>query len=218
MAAPAIIGAAFAALCVSSYAATAESLDFDRTFNERGEPRQTHYQASYRLGADEHRLEVWRDRALRVKRRTDDAIETVVVRPSGSGEWSMTVLDLKRRIRTDVDRTNLFRIGHFTDWFALAHSLSRPIGAYALTTLRGEAIPRIAPIADCRWYAFSQANHTSNICWSAKQRVALLITDASGAVVWRVTQIDSRPIGEAAFVIDDRGFVRNDANQDIKTD
>jgi len=33
-----------------------------------------------------------------------------------------------------------------------------------------------------------------------------------------VTSIDAKALPPAAFTIDDRGFVRNDANEDIKAD
>lgn len=214
---------------------TAEALDFDETFGVRSDDRQTsqagrtsrsdpasrfgqsYYAATYRLAGREHHLEVWRDREVRVKRRTDDAIETYVVRRAGDVEWKMTVLDLRRKIRTDVARTNLMRIGHFTDWFAQAHSLSRPRGAYRLTAVDG-GVAAIKPIAACRWYLLSQAERATKICWSSTQRVPLVITGADDEVVWRVTKLVSGPVDSKVFAIDDRGFVRNDANEDIQAD
>jgi len=181
-------------------------------------PEFAHYVASFRLGDGEHHVEVWRDRSSRVKRRTDDAIETLVLRPAGAVEWSMTVLDLKRHIRTDVARMNLFRIGHVTDWFALAHSLSRPLGPYTLAALSRDAVPSNAPVAPCRWYVLTQAEHSSRICWSTATRVPLLIVGADGAVQWQITTLDTRPLTAGAFAIDDRGFARNDADRDIEVD
>ncbi len=217
----AILFGSLLALAASS-AGAATSLDFDKVFNDRGEPAQMHFAASYRLGAGEHRVEVWRERELRVRRRTDDAIETLVARPEGSLEWSMSVLDLKRRIRTEVERTNLFRIGHFTDWFALAHSLAHPVGAYTLAALPRGQTPHAAPVAACRWFALAEGTRegarTSKICWSSKHRVALVITDAADVVQWRVTAIDAGPLPDASFAVDDRGFVHNDANHDIQAD
>ena len=208
---------AFACLDVAAGNAAA-SLDFDKVFNDRGAPKQAHYAATYQLGPTEHRIEVWRDRELRLKRRTDDAIETVLAKRPGEVEWSMTVLDIKRRIRTDVDRTNLYRIGYFTDWFGLAHSLARPRGTYTLTTLPAAAVPRVVPLAACRWYALTQGSNTSKVCWSASQRIPLLITDSSDVVKWRVAAMDASPIASATFATNDRGFVRNDANRDIEAD
>lgn len=198
-------------------ACASPGLDFDRTFDAREDSRQSYYAATYRSGGQDHRLEVWRDGELRVRRRTDDAIETYVVRPPGAVEWTMTVLDLKRKIRTDVDRTNLLRIGHFTDWFAQAHSLSRPRGGYDLMTMKAGP-PDANPIAACRWYRLTQEDRSMQICWSAAQRVPLVIADAQGTVVWRVTKLAPGPFAARVFSIDDRNFVRNDANADIQAD
>ncbi len=211
------VGAVSIGLAASS-ASAAVPTEFDRVFTDQGEPTQTHYVASYRLGDGAHRVEVWRDHDRRLRRRTDDAIETLVVRRPGSVEWSMSVLDLRRKIRTEVDRTSLFRIGHFTDWFALSHSLAHPVGAYTLSPLPSDAAPREASIAPCRWWALTQGASTSKVCWSSRQHMPLVITDASGVVQWKITALDTRPLADATFALDDRGFVRNDANQDIHAD
>jgi hypothetical protein len=194
------------------------SLDFDRTFNDVHEPPTSHYIATYRLADGEHRLEVWRDRSLHLRRRTDDAIETYVDRPVGDTEWSMVVLDLRRRIRTDIDRTSLFRIGHFPDWFSMAHSLSRPAGPYRLTEVPRREEPRLATAAPCRWYALSQGARTTRICWSVAQRAPLLIIDESDTRLWAIDHLDTLPLPGAVFAFDDRGFVRNDTHADIKGD
>lgn len=196
---------------------SAGSLDFDRVFNDRGEPARSHYQAEYRLQGATHRLEVWRDGERRIKRRTDASIETYLDRPPASDEWSMTVLDLGKRVRTDVSRTNLMRIGHFTDWFAQGHALSRPIGTYALTPLDRGA-PAIAAIGPCRWYRLAQGARTSDICWSASHRVPLVVADDAGRVQWRVVALEAGTWPASTFRIDDRGFARNDANDDIQAD
>ena len=197
---------------------TSASLDFDRVFNDRGGPAQSHYVATYRLAGAVHGVEVWRDRDLQVRRRTDDAIETIAVRPPGTVEWSMTVLDLKRRVRTDVDRTNLYRIGHFTDWFALTHSLTRPVGAYSLQALPRTGTRLPVALAPCRWYALVQQSRTSNICWSSAQRAPLVISSGDGVVQWQITVVDSRPLTPAVFAVVAPGFVHNDARKDIQGD
>jgi hypothetical protein len=207
------------ALALSAQSACAGALlDFDRTFNDSREPARSHYVATYRLADGEHRVEVWRDRNLRLKRHTDEAIETYVDRPLGKTEWSMVVLDLKRRIRTDIDRTNLYRIGHFIDWFSLSHSLSRPTGPYELAILPQNAQPPVAPIGACRWYLLTQGSRTNKICWSAAQGAAFVITDGNDAVRWMLSAIDSHALPAATFAIDDRDFVRNNANEDIEAD
>ena len=198
----------------------ATALDFDRTFNARGEPRQTHYLATYQLNGKPHQLEVWRDRDLRLKRRTDDDIETYLSKPARETEWQMVMMDLKRRIRTDIDRTNLARIGHFTDWYAQSHSLAHPAGSYQLHKLRSDEVLTGAPqaVAACQWYRLNLDNFVSTICWSASARLPLLIVDGTGQTQWRISAFDHAPIDAAVFQIDDRGFAKNDANQDIQAD
>jgi hypothetical protein len=196
--------------------AQAAALDFDRTFESRDQEQHSHYIASYRLQDGEHRVEVWRESDTRVRRRTDDAIETLLTRPSGSVEWSMTVLDLLRKVRTDVDRTNLLRIGHFTDWFAQAHSLTRPRGSYRLDATA--AVDGVEPIAACEWYRLAVADHTSTICWSVVHGVPLIVIDQNNAIVWRVIALSSGALGPDALIVNDTGFARNDANEDIRGD
>ena len=208
---------ACAAAAVAVAPAFANGLDFDRTFAAGPEPRQSHYVATYRLGDTEHRVEVWRDRDLRLKRRTDDRIEIHVTKPAGDVEWTMVVLDLKRKIATRVVRTNLLRIGHFTDWFALSHSLSRPAGAYELVAITRGA-PRVKPVASCRWYLLTQGGRASKICWSAAHHLPLVIADGSDQVQWKIVEVDSRPLPTGTFALDERGFVRNNADQDIQAD
>lgn len=193
------------------------SLDFDKTFNAVGEPRQLHFQATYKLNAADHTTELWRDRDQRLKRRTDDVVETFVFEPAKETEWRMVVLDLKHKVRTDIDRTNLFRVGHFTDWFSLSHALTRPSGAYQLVAT---SAPKSAekPVADCRWYALNRNGTDSKLCWSAKVRLPLMITAADGAVQWRVTQLDVKPVTVDTYKVMDSGFARNDANADINDD
>ncbi len=194
----------------------AESLDFARTFDDAGDARAWHLTASYVAAGEEHRLELWRDGETRVKRRTDGVVETDLAREPDAVEWSMTVLDLRRRIRTDVDRTHLLRIGHFTDWFAEAHVLSTPRGDYRLTAMDG-GVAGVEPIAPCGWYRLEQASGSSSFCWNADARVPLAIV-VDDAVVWRATRLEPGPFASNAFAIDDRGFVRNDVNQEIESD
>jgi hypothetical protein len=207
----------YAAAAAAFAPAFANGLDFDRTFAAGFEPRQSHYVATYRLGGTEHRVEVWRDRDLSLKRRTDDRIEIHVTKSAGDVEWTMVVLDLKRKIATRVERTNLMRIGHFTDWFALSHSLSRPAGAYELVAITRGA-PRVKPVASCRWYLLTQGGRASKICWSAPLHLPLVIAESGDQVQWKIVDVDSRPLPTGTFTLDDRDFIRNNADQDIQAD
>ena len=218
--APRSLGLRLAALCAAAaapLAAPARDLTFDTTFGAQGEPVSLHYQATFLAGGAPHRLEVWRDGERRLKRRTDDAVEIYAQHAPGDPEVQLSVLDLRRRIHTRVDRTNLYRLGSFTDWYDLAHGLRRPAGSYRLA--RGAA-PKGAPrpLAACSWYALTQGQHTTHVCWSERDRVPMLLVRDDGAVLWQTTALDRRPIPPATFEIHDAGFVRNDASEDIAGD
>ena len=122
-----------ATLCVATAAslnAGAQDLTFEQVFSDKGEPSTLHYQAVFTSRDGQHHLEVWRDGDRRVKRRTDEAIETYVFRKPADPDFRLSILDMKRHIHTQIDRTNLYRIGNFTDWFDLAHGLKHPKGTY----------------------------------------------------------------------------------------
>lgn len=193
------------------------SLDFDKTFNATNSTPFMHFRAEYMSTGTGHQLEVWRDHDRRLKRRTDDAVESFVTKTSDDPEWSMVILDLRRKIRTDIDRTNLYRVGHFVDWFGMAHGLSRPPGAY---DLRLSAAVQGAPktIAPCRWYRLSSQGRDSDICWSSAMKLPLVIATAQGQVQWQVLQVDTRAPVSETFRVKDEGFARNNANADIDTD
>ena len=198
-------------------AAQAASLKFEKAFTDAAEPSSLHYQAAFVSRGGSHRMEVWRDGQRHLKRSTDDAIETYVVRKPGSAEYQMVILDKPHKIVTRIDRSNLYRVGNFTDWFDLAHGLKHPKGDYQLVTSAAPAgVSR--PLAPCTWYDLTQAGHTVHVCWSARNRLPMLLVDQGGAVVWQVTQLDQRPIGVATFEVHADGFVQNDANADMDRD
>ena len=204
--------AVFSATC--SHAATP---DFDHVFSTRGEPAATHFQATYLAGGLEHHVEVWRDGDRRIRRRTDDKAESFAIRTPGSPDYHLSVLGLGKKIRTDIDRDNLYRIGQFTDWFDLGHGLRHPQGSYRLVPA---ATPHGAAraIGACEWVALVQGAQTTHVCWSTTAKLPLLIQAADGRTVWRVTSVDHKPIANKVFAIHDEGFIRNDANADIERD
>lgn len=212
-------GLRLAALCAAAAAprvVAAGDLTFEVAFATRGEPAALHYVAAYTSGGAVHRVEVWRDGDRRVRRCTDDAVETYGSHAPGEAEFRLSVLDLRRRIHTQVDRSGLYHLGRFTDWFDLTHALRHPQGAYRLTRA---AVPRGAPAAldRCDWYALTQGDRTTHVCWSRRDRVPLLIV-ADGAAVWRITSLNRGPIPAGTFDVRDQGFVRNDAGADIEQD
>ena len=211
-----------AAAVFSASSSRAATLDFDHVFSTRGEPAATHFQATYLAGGTEHHVEVWRDGERRIRRRTDDKAESFAVhdpgnKQSGSPDYHLSVLDLGRKIRTDIDRDNLYRIGQFTDWFDLGHGLRHPKGEYRLVPA---ATPHGAAraIGACEWVALVQGTQTTHVCWSTTAKLPLLIQAADGRTVWRVTSVDHKTIPDKVFAIQDAGFIRNDANADIERD
>lgn len=123
------LGAAVAASLAATAAwATPAGLRFDDAFAAR-RPASLHYQARFTAGSGaQGTLEVWRDGDVRIKRRTGDSLDSYAVRDAGGDQYQLTVLDLHRKLLTRVSRTNLYRLGNFTDWFDLSHALRHPKG------------------------------------------------------------------------------------------
>ncbi|WP_426113067.1 hypothetical protein [Massilia sp. PWRC2] len=203
-------------LAVPACSAHAFEPKFEQIFNTKGEPAATHFKATFVANGAEHQLEVWRE-ANRIRRLTDGSAEVFAVRKTGSDGYRLSVLDLKKKIHTDIDRDNLYRMGNFTDWFDLGHGLRHPKGPYhlsAATAPTGAA----TPVAPCSWIDLEQQGRVTHVCWSAKSRLPLLMQADDGRTIWRLSSVDHKPLAAATFVIDDAGFVRNDANRDMAQD
>jgi hypothetical protein len=127
-------------------------------------------------------------------------------------------MDLKRKIITNIHRTNLYRIGDFTEWFDLAHGIKFPKGDYELKAAKAPAQLSTKALEACRWYALTQTDHTNLVCWSESTRIPMQIASKEGKLLWQVTKLERRVPDPDVFNIDDRGYVRNDANQDIDRD
>jgi hypothetical protein len=210
----------FAVLCTAAAVflpAQAKDLTFEQAFNTRGEPAAVYFEAAYLSHGARHQVEVWRDGERRIRRRTDDAAETYALRKPGGPDFHLSVLDLKKKLRTDIDRDNLYRIGNFTDWFDLGHALRHPAGEYRLVRA-GAPAGGETPAEPCTWYELTQSGRLTHVCWSTTSRLPMLIQAQDGRTVWRVTKVDHKPIAAAAFRIRDDGFIRTDANQDIERD
>jgi hypothetical protein len=195
----------------------AEEVTFEEAFSTKAEPRALHYLVVVEGHGTVHTLEVWRDGELRLKRRMDQAVETFVFREAGDDEFRMSILDLRKRLRTEVNRTSLYRVGNFTDWFDLAHGLRRSPGG---GTVREAQAPAGAPqdIPECRWYDLIEVGRTSHVCWSLRAGIPMAVQAESGELLWKVTELDTLPISPSVFEIHDEGFIRNDAGQEISGD
>lgn len=192
---------------------------FESVFQADGEPAALYFRATFEGRDGTHTLQVWRDGQARLRRKTDDTIDTYVVRdPAEPLQYQMTVVDYRRRITTRIDRNNLIHLGHFSDWFDLAHGLRHPTGAYDLAPSAAPA-GAPAPASACDWFALTQGGDTHRICWSTREHLPMVIwSDGSAAAVWQVASVGHGPIGGDVFVLRDAGFARNDANADIDRD
>ena len=194
------------------------SLRFESVFSDKGQPATLHFKAEFQSRGTLHHMDVWRDGERQLKRSTDDRLETFVRRDEpGTPEFQMTVLDKPRKIITRIDRSNLYRIGNFTDWYDLAHGLKHPMGKYQLVKAKAPAAAG-KPVAACAWYDLTQDQHTTHVCWDGRNRVPLLIVDDKAETIWKITALDRKAIPAATFEIHDEGYIRNDANQDMDRD
>jgi hypothetical protein len=204
------------AACASAHAQDLpRGLQFEDVFSARGEPASLHYAVELPVQGTSHHLEVWRDGDSRVRRSTDGVIDVYALKQPEDGEFRLSVLDRKRHIHNIIDRTNLYRIGNFTDWYDLAHGLRHPVGTYSL---QAAAAPiQEKPAGACQWYDLT-TKQTTHICWSQALHIPVLIVAQDANVVWRVTSADSKALSANTFVIHDEGYVRNDTNADIEND
>jgi len=201
---------------------TDRPLDFARTFVQQKEPAGLHFQATYRDAHGNHRVEVWRDGQQALHRQTDNVLDLFVrCQDAHDPGFDMTVLDQRRRIRTDISRTSLGQIGHHADWFSLAHGLAIPSGPYRLVAMATPPISRTftKPPAHCDWYRLAASGHDSMLCWSRRHGLPLLIVDAlTGEARWTVTAVEAAVPKPSRFHIQDEGYAHVDANRDVQAD
>lgn len=200
-------------------AITPKTLKFDDIFNASAEPKSFYYKANFNSGdGKNHTLQVWRDGQLHLRRRTDDAIDTYIIRNKNQlSTYQMIVVDYQKRISTRINRNNLMHLGSFNDWFDLSHGLKHPHGDYKLTVAQAPSAEK--PLSACQWYQLQQQQVSHHICWSTQKHIPLLIwDDQKKTQLWKVTSVDHKAISRDVFQLHDAGFVRNDANDDIEND
>jgi len=211
-------------LCLLS-AATVRAEDvrpeWEATFPIRAAPQQVHFRAVYRddFGRT-HQLEVWRQADLRLRRRTDEAID-LYVEKSASGEYLYRLIDHDRKILIHADRTALYRIGVFSDWIGLAHVLNIPRGGYRVTQAARQSQASLR--GECVWKRLElvmPASSTSEICWSSRWGLPLEIGTQSEQHGWQsrfsVQQVGSFTPGPEIFAVAREGLVEIDAGPDAE--
>jgi hypothetical protein len=197
---------------IVSAPACAAPLSWQAAFPVSEAPSQVYFQARYiDARGVPHKLQVWRD-GSQLLRRSDNALD-IEVSHDATGAAHYRVFDYRRGIVTQVARSNLYRIGVFSDDFSLAHVLTRPRGALALTM--GQA--QILPMGACNWIQISPAQGAaSEACWSAQWGVPLEIRQA-GRPVFQIEQL-ARSAPAPFMQKQQRDWITVDANQDIDPD
>ncbi len=206
-------------VAISGNVSAAPSLSWDGVFSSERVAPDLHIKARYSdKQTHEHVLELWRSGDAHLRRTTDKRID-IHVDKGDDGEYHYQIADLEKRILVQVDRTNLYRIGTFSDWPSLAHILIRPKGEYALTPITRHA-GKIAG-RTCKWYRLDQGEprEASEICWSRKLEIPLQIKrldeNRHSRLVWNVQQANIRPLPLADFEIRKEHLMEVDANSDI---
>jgi hypothetical protein len=215
----------FPVFALSHFAHAATKADagtdaFDRAFALKGKPASVHYTAEYLGNGTIHHVAAWRDGDRRVMRRTDDRLEIYGEHDARGPDFTLTVVDLKRNIRSTVDRAHLAQIGHFMDWNDLAYALRRPVAGYRVAALAGKpALPEgVSAAGPCRWFELTDQSRHWRICWSASAALPFLILDDEAHVQWRITSVEKGPIAASRFEAPTAGLVLNDVSADISGD
>ena len=74
------------------------------------------------------------------------------------------------------------------------------------------------PVAPCRWFELTTADHATLICWSAAEALPLVILGAAGLPFWRVASLDHRPAPARLYQPNAAGYVLNNAREEISGD
>lgn len=192
-----------------------ETLTFEQAFQAQGEPENLHYTVGYDDPRGKHELEVWRQGENRLRRRTDSGLDLYA--NASEDDIDLVTLDHARRRRTDISRSSLYQLGHFIDWFGLAHSINKPVQTYTLQRTKNVAVAE-TPLTACSWYSLRIETRQSLICWSDTYRIPVQIADGAGKLHWHLTAIDTARIADTVFTINDQGYVHLDAENELKSD
>ena len=203
--------------------ANSDELKWDTVFSKRNTPQSLQFSAHFWDGKGaEHRLKYWREGGTRLRRNTDDHVDVMVERLH-DGEYRYHVLDHRKKIITDIDQTNLVRIGRFIHWDDLAHIVTKPKVDSRLS--KSPAKDLVVNGARCQWYLATPTAVTTaptlsqHICWSVALGIPLKMTQASAGqaetTTWQVDTVSTKKLTDAAFTAHVAGYAVVDANQDI---
>ena len=181
------------ATAASAAAGSGSALKWEQAFPVSHPEAAVHFVATYLDAAGaSHRLEVWRVGMRYLHRRSDDRLDLYAVPAAGPGaELAYRLVDHERHAVFDVARTNLHRIGVFSNWAAQAHVLERPATRY---TLRKVAAPAGVAVSGCDWRRIEPEGATpaSTVCWSSRWGLPLAIVGGGApALQFRVLSVES---------------------------
>ncbi|MHB1621526.1 MAG: hypothetical protein ACYCTY_16510 [Sulfuricella sp.] len=174
---------------------------WNKAFPTAAAPSNVHFIAHYFDDrGTRHQIEAWRSGHNFLHRRTDGRIDLYAVAEQPGGEVHYRMVDQHRKIVADVSRTNLYRIGVYSDMFGLAHVLDTPKEPYHLENIGRDGAPKDIKAKGCQWHALvrTQSKPTrSLVCWSAAWGLPIVIVDADAALkevfrTDRVEKIDSK--------------------------
>jgi hypothetical protein len=209
-----------ALLCLVSAAtlrAEEAASEWERAFPTRAAPAQVHFRAAYLDGSGRtHDLEVWREADVRLRRRTDDAID-LFVEKSQSGEYVYRLIDHHRNLLLHADRTSLYRLGVFSDWLGLAHVLNVPRGDYRVADAPRQSDASLR--GECAWKRLERTTPSpgsTEVCWSTQWGLPLEIGTTDGSDGWkshfRIEKVGTFTAGPEVFAIAPEGLVEIDAD------
>jgi len=204
---------ALVVLAAGANAEPAKPGAWQRTFAAKRAPKNVFFRATYEEPSGRsHELRAWRDGGERLRRDTDGKM-SLYVRRGAAGELAFDLVDRVQNMKVQVSRTNLYRVGVFADWSALATNLSEPRGARYELAATDKVETRKAG-GECRWITL-RAAESQEICWSEAWGVPLAIRQA-GRETFRVEEISSK-VDASVFTLPEGLFVV-DANEDMGGD
>ena len=170
----------------------------------------------------EHLLHYWREGDKRLRRNTDGNVDLMVERLA-NGEHRYHVIDHHKKIITQIDQTNLHRIGQFSSWDDFARALTMPASGAKLVKTTNTDIS----VGDyrCSWYEVIPTPHgkthetRQHICWSQLLGIPLKVTserlNGEKITTWLMDSASTLKLNNTAFTVNVEGYASVDANLDI---
>ena len=207
----------------AEFAKKPEGLEWQQVFSSVDAAHFLEFTAHFRdAKGGEHLLHYWREGNQRLRRNTDGNMDLMVERLA-DGEHRYHLINHRKKILTQIDQTNLHRIGQFSTWDDFAHTLAMPASDVVL--VKSTNAEALVSNQRCSWY---EVSHTmpgdltgmhQRICWSRSLGIPLkiIVVGAGGDEVttWLVDNASTRKLDNAAFTANIIGYAVVDANVEI---